>query len=132
MYIRSVINSPQCLYCRSEDTLEHFCYQCPITKLVWDRIFRTLRISTQNAVEQVIFGMLNERNAINLIILLVKQYIVGCKLSYNQVEPKYEGARALIQYHVQTEKHTATANNTRETFANKWHDMIDENDAVKM
>ena len=85
-----------------------------------------------NALKNVLFGMINERNAINLVILIVKQYIVSCKLSYNQIKPNFEGARAIIKYHVQGEKHTATVNNAHESFVTKWHDLLDENDMLKM
>ena len=76
----------------------------------------------------MLFGINDERQAVNLIILLGKQYIVKCKLSENQIEPSFEGAIIIIKHHVQLEKHTATANNTLESFASKWRGLTDEID----
>ena len=67
LYIRNVTNSPQCAYCNSEDTLEHFFYLCSNVKQIWKKIFRNLSITTQDAIRLVLSGLVNERHAINLI-----------------------------------------------------------------
>ena len=96
------------------------------------KIFSSLGISTQNGLNQVIFGILDERSSINLVILLVKQYIVSCKLSYDQIEPKFEGAKATLNHHAQLEKHNAIVNNAVESFTDKWRGLLDENDQIKI
>ena len=75
---------------------------------------------------------MNERHAINLIILLVKQYVVTSKLSYEQRVPNYEGVKALIDYHISIEKHTAMVSDAYESFMNKWHGFLNENGTVQL
>ena len=132
LYIRRLSESPQCLQCRGEDTLEHFLYQCSNVERIWIKIFSGLGIATQNGLSHVIFGILDERSSINLVILLVKQYIVSCKLSHDQIEPKFEGARATLNHHVQLEKHNAIVNNAVKAFTDKWRGLLDENDQIKI
>ena len=127
LYIRKLITSPECLKCAREDTLEHFLYQCSVINSIWIRIFRMLGIARQNILKNVLFGMVDGKQAINLIILLVKQYIVRCKLSYEQIEPCYEGARASINNYILMEKYAATDNNAIPSFDKKWQGMLNNN-----
>ena len=132
LYIRNVMNSPQCAYCRNEDTLEHFFFMCSNVKQIWEQIFRNLSITVQDPIRLVLFGLVNERNAINLIILLVKQYVVTSKLSYEQRVPNFEGVKALINYHISLEKHAAIVNDANESFMSKWHGLLNDNGTVQL
>ena len=122
--IRHLVDSPLCRDCGLEDTLEHFVYECSIVNYIWNKIFRDLNVSSQNNVKNVIFGIEEGRNAINLIILLVKQYIVQNKQLEDQVKPSYEGVRAMVEHHVRVEKHIALANGTLQAFTDKWEGII--------
>ena len=80
----------------------------------------------RNALTNVLFGMANESNAVNLIILIVKQYLVSCKLSQEPIKPSFNGAKILIRYYVSIEKHIATVNSTYKSFVCKWHTVLDK------
>ena len=126
LYIRNVTNTPKCLHCSSEDTMEHFLLHCTSCKQIWIQIFRALSISSQNASKYILFGMPHKNNAVNLIILIVKQYLVSCKLSQEDRKPSYEGVRALISYHVSVEKYTAVVHNAVDVFFSKWQGVLDK------
>ena len=130
--VSKIIDSPQCTRCRCDDTLEHFFYECAEINKIWDVIFTRLEIQSENCAKHIIFGMPEESDAINLIILLVKQYIVRCKLSYDQIEPRIEGARMQINNFITIEKYTVEQKNTKGCFSRKWRGLLDENDQIKM
>ena len=79
--------------------------------------------ANHNNVKSVLFGINEEQHSVNLIILLVKQYFVKCRLGYGQVEPNFEGARSFVKHHVMVEKHAAIANKTVESFKDKWQSV---------
>ena len=106
--------------------MEHFLFHCTRCKQIWIQIFRALSISSQNASKYILFGMPHKNNAVNLIILIVKQYLVSCKLSQEDRKPSYEGVRALISYHVSVEKYTAVVHNAVDVFFSKWQGVLDK------
>ena len=124
LYIRQLIGSPQCAECGVDETLEHFFYHCSSINSIWAKIFTELGKTTHNNVRSVLFGISGERHSVNLIILLVKQYIVKCKLPQDQVTPTYAGARNLVIHHVRIEKYAAIANKEFESFTQKWQGVI--------
>ena len=124
LYIRQLIGSPQCAECGVDETLEHFFYRCSSINSIWAKIFTELGKTTDNNVRSVLFGISGERHSVNLIILLVKQYIVKCKLPQDQVKPTYAGARNLVIHHVTIEKYAAIANKEFESFTKKWQGVI--------
>ena len=58
---------------------------------------------------------MNERNIINLTILLAKQYVVASRLSHEQRVPHCEGVKALINYYISLETHAAKLNDANES-----------------
>ena len=123
LYIRNLTRSPQCDRCEIDETLEHFFYQCPSVNSIWVKIFMELGSANHNNVKSVLFGINEEQHSVNLIILLVKQYFVKCRLGYGQVEPNFVGARSFVKHHVMVEKHAAIANKTVESFKDKWQSV---------
>ena len=122
--IRHLVDDPLCRECGLNDTLEHFFYECSSVNNIWNKIFGDLHISNENNVKNVIFGIEESRHAINLIILLVKQYIIQNKQLDDQVKPSYEGARAMVEHHVRVEKHGALVNGTLQAFTDKWEGIM--------
>ena len=120
LYIRNLTGSSHCDQCEIDETLEHFFYQCPNVSSIWVKIFIEIDKVTNNNVKSVLFGINEEQHSVNLIILLVKQYFLKCRLGYGQVEPNFEGARSFVKHHVMVEKHAAIANKTVESFKEKW------------
>ena len=132
LFIRKIIDSPQCTRCRRDDTLEHFFYECAGINKIWEVVFTRLEIQAENCARHIIFGMPEERDVINIIILLVKQYIIRCKLSYEHIEPRIEGARMQINNFIMLEKYTFQQNNAIVCFSRKWHGLLDKNDQIKL
>ena len=101
-----------------------FSTNVPVSIIFGTKYFGDLHISNENNVKNVIFGIEESRHAINLIILLVKQYIIQNKQLDDQVKPSYEGARAMVEHHVRVEKHSALVNGTLQAFTDKWEGIM--------
>ena len=130
--IRNVIDSPYCTRCDRMDTIEHCLYECLDVKGIWDKVFQKLCITSENPVHSVVFGIRGGKHAINLIILLMKQYVVQCKLSYNTATPTYDGIKGYINHHVSLEWRIALGNGSQEKFKEKWQNTLDETGKIKL
>ena len=125
LLIRNVVDTPKCRQCNREDTLEHFLFTCDNVKPIWNFVFNKLNRADINSVETVIFGTTCNKPAINLLILLAKQYIVHCKLAKNILTPAVQGLTHFIIYNVDIERQNAIANNKLLSFSSKWYSMVD-------
>ena len=120
LFIRNVTETPECRQCKQMDTIEHFLFECDKIRPIWNKIFTKLNLMNVNVMQMVIFGALGKKSAINLLIILVKQYIVQCKLATIASTPTIHGLVPFINHHVDIERRSAVANNHEETFRQKW------------
>ena len=90
------------------DDLKHFFFECDDVSPLWETILNFVcekyYLSDQvREFQSVILGCPNVPPIINLIILIVKQHIVSCKLASEYQEPKLEILRKGIQNFAQAE-----------------------------
>ena len=88
------IDSPTCTFCMiGQQTIEHLFYECFCVKNIWLHVINKWNnLTKQNitlTLKTCILGMCNtnefiENMPINIIILIVKQYIMHCK--YDETE----------------------------------------------
>ena len=86
---------------------------------LWNRLFEGINRISLNSIDIAIFGAVDERPAINLLILLVKQYIVRCKLAPITLTPSVQGLISFITYHIDIERRIAVSNNNIKSFRKK-------------
>ena len=77
-------------------------------------------------IDAVIFGAVDKSSAINLLIILAKEYIVKCKLAPESITPTEQGLVASINHYVDIERQIAKANDTMQSYSEKWSNMLDE------
>ena len=132
LFIRNVTESPECRQCEQMDTIEHFLFECGILRPLWNAIFMKLNLTNVNMIETVIFGALGKKSAINLLIILVKQYIVQCKLAITTSTPTIHGLTPFINYHIDIERRAAVINDNEEKFRQKWSTLLDRDGVFTM
>ena len=86
MYKWKIVESPNCFYCESFDTIEHFYFECDKTKTFWNNIHIWIATITEINIDftilEVLLGILQENThsvLCNYIILHAKSYIYNCK-----------------------------------------------------
>ena len=83
LYVWKLIDSPNCVYCDSVDTIEHHFFLCNQSQIFWNRIsewlFQILEIKFRFTICEILLGIPVENDntisTLNLIILLGKSYI---------------------------------------------------------
>lgn len=132
LFIRKVTNDQTCRFCNEIENTVHFLYECQSVKhRIWDRMFRDLHIISDDPRRDAVFGIIDGRHAHNLIIILIKQYIVSCKLSTPVVEPSFFGVKGAIKHCIETERIIARKNEKLEKFRIKWNGFIDEDGQIQ-
>ena len=101
---RGVVGSPLCLKCFDVDDLEHFFVGCADVKELWNRLISKLKQifrlpNNFGNYQTLVLGCPAAPPVVNLIVLLTKQYIVNCKLSYNDTVrvPNFAGLLSVVQ-----------------------------------
>lgn len=130
---REVVGSPLCLKCFEVDNFEHFFYHCRDVRSIWEHVLSQLKnkFALQDdfdSVQTVLFGYPSAPLVVNLIILLVKQYVVTNKL--NQGQSNYlgkEGAIEAIAGYIRIEKNIAMRRDKMIKFREKWSKISDSN-----
>lgn len=92
-YLKAICHTTEdtCLFCPARDTIPHFLYECPDTRLLWSKIAGWLiRAGGPNISlvpsREIILGVLPKSRAstmINLIILFTKCFIQRQRLFHN-------------------------------------------------
>ena len=73
-------DSPLCTFCQKQlETVEHLFWECELVNIIWHELedwLQTVQVTINFASEYVLFGIKGaNNNPINVIILLIKQYI---------------------------------------------------------
>ena len=130
---RGVVGSPLCLTCFEIDNLQHFLYECVEVKPIWEHILVQIKskLSLRDdfvSVSTVLFGYPSAPSVVNLIILIVKQYLATNKLNQYQTKHVYkEVAIETIVNHWRIERIIAMKNKYLGKFISKWDRMTDGN-----
>ena len=85
LHTRYVVESPLCPLCGVDERLDHFLFRCQDVRHIWSRLLPNLKQrfrlnSDFGTCKTVLFGYRKVKPLVNLLILLVKQYILSCKL----------------------------------------------------
>ena len=118
----NIVSSKLCSFCNSTaETVEHLFYDCPVTLQFLNAFFDCLRQYYNNIVlnkKHVFFGILNESMFLNLMIIIVKNYIYKCKL--NSKIPSIVELKFRIKRYYVIERYISRKNGTMESFEKKW------------
>ena len=100
-------NSQTCVFCMLEpETIEHLLFDCVHVRNIWLHVFIEWQNVTghnfEPTLQSCIFGIFDKSvqyiNEINIIILLVKSYIMKCK--YENIMPSPEAVGKMFSYKV--------------------------------
>ena len=137
--IRGVVGSQLCRRCFQVDDLKHFFFDCEDVKQIWTATFNWLRevldVSPAcNEYQSVILGLPESPPIVNLIILVIKQHIVSCKLSTVAAtrEPQITCIEAELEKFARSELIIASKKNKIDQYRKKWQAVIDESGKITM
>lgn len=129
LHIRHVVNSPRCARCGAIENVSHFLYHCQDVHSIWTVILPKLKqkLCLGNdfiSCKSVVFGYPKAKPVVNLVILLIKQYILTCKAKEARNEVRMEGAKRYILQYFRTEQHISKLSLTSDAFQTKWEDVL--------
>ena len=134
---RGIVGSPLCLKCFELDDFQHFFFDCTDVKDIWNAILIKLKnkfnlSSAFGTFQSVIFGCPDAPLIVNLILLITKQYIVSCKLSYNDMtqNPNIQCLMGIITKYAQAERMIAQQQKKLEKYYAKWNSLLGERGQV--
>ena len=132
LFIRNVVETSECPACKQIDTLEHFLFSCVEVKCLWEALFCRINKLSLNSVHTVLFGVARNNYAINLLVLLVKQYIVNCKLASVTTVPTTQGLAWFLKHHINIERQIAIGGEKLQSFNEKWSRFLDVNNEFNL
>ena len=128
------IPSDLCTFCQSsQETLEHFFYQCPYSTEFWSRFENFWLTITKEQIKldykNIILGILDEKSSLlNYFIILGKLYLWNCRK--NNQNPLFLPFEDIVKRKYETEKLIASQNNlTLKKFQAKWNPLLNSNQA---
>ena len=135
LHTRQIIESPLCPKCGIDESLSHFLFYCQDVKPLWDIILSKLKqlFRLNNAFvscKTVLFGYSKATPIVNLILLLVKQYIIICKARETRSVLRVEGLKQSVLRHFEIEKYTAKCSSIEDAFQLKWERVLGENGSL--
>ena len=124
------INSSECELCGSQDSLEHFIYECPTAKALWQNIHSWWKtefdFSIPISILEVIFSVPNEiidkhLNLLNYMILHAKYYIYVSK-KLNKPICLYDFL-LMLKKEMKLKQTDDLENNQSQTFDRNWNEL---------
>ena len=115
---------------RGNRKYQSFFYRCQDVNPIWTRVLSQLGRkfdlrSNFVSCRTVLFGYPGGKPLLNLIIILIKQYIVSAKAKESRSEISPRGIKNVIMHYFKTEKHIAKCSNSMDTFLTKWEGALD-------
>ena len=137
LHIRGLVTSSACEICSNTDDLVHFFLHCTDVKPIWEAIFHFLSAKFAGYTQgydctSVIFGVKDGPSAVNVLFLLVKQYIVSCKIGYKKSKPCISALNNIINAYIKTEKSNAQRNDRLSNFKDKWRKLLDGDGRIQL
>ena len=133
LHIRNVTETPLCPLCSVDESISHFLFHCQDVNPIWSTMLPKLReiFHLNNdfvACKTVLFGYPKAKPVVNLFILLVKQYVVTCKLRETRRNVNIESLKCNIMQYFKTEKYISkySLRLTAEQFQAKWEKVLEE------
>ena len=109
-----------------------FFFECDDVKLIWNEIIPKLESKFSlprnfNTYQSLILGCSAAPPIVNLILLLIKQYIVNSKLSTDDIfrTPRISCVMEMLSRQSKAEKITAKNQNKLDQFHKKWGMVLD-------
>ena len=135
---RGLIGSPLCTHCFQVDDLHHHFFECPNVKPMWERVLSQLKrkyrlLNEFVSSETVLLGSPSAPLVVNLIILVIKQYILNCRMSSedNIDRLHFEVVKSIIKSQERAEHLIAEKNNQLGKHRDKWETILnDEGDIL--
>ena len=128
---RGITGSPLCNHCNQIDDLKHHFYECPNIKRIWEKLLtkikRAFRLKNEFvSCETVMLGSPSAPSVVNLIILIIKQRILSCKISSegNFDLLHFECLTNIIKNQEKAEYLIAEKNDRLEKHKEKWRVII--------
>ena len=129
---RGIVGSPLCPKCPEVEDMKHFFFECSDVKPVWEKILRQLKekfhLTTELcSFQSVILGYPSAPPVVNLILLLIKQYIVTRKIGMTDrpSQMQIENIKAIIVSQAQAEWQIAKKHKKMEKHNKKWELICD-------
>jgi hypothetical protein len=126
-----IVNSPQCRFCEEVETIDHFFFDCKITKQFW-RAFQTWwNVITNLNIDiieerDVLLGYIRDGNdfkIFNCCLLIAKSMIYRNK-NLN-IQPNIYSFHCALKDYLEVEKHIAGNVNKIDVLADEWGDILD-------
>ena len=129
LHVRNVVPSPLCPTCGVNESLKHFLFQCRDVNTIWSNMLTKLQqlYNLKNdfvTCKTALFGYPKAKPIVNLLILLVKQYILSCKLRETRLKLSLDGVKNIIMHHFKTEKYISKYSHRTEQFQAKWKSVL--------
>ena len=128
---RGLIGSPLCNYCFQVDDLQHHFFECPNIKPIWERILPQLKhkytlLNEFVSSDTVLLGNPSAPPVVNLIILVIKQHILNCRISSggNIDRLHFEVLKSMIKNQERAEHLIAKKNDQLGKHRDKWEAML--------
>ena len=127
LYKLNILQSDMCTFCHNQsESILHLFVECVHVEDIWSRLEQWIFIKcgiflNLNKLD-ILFGKISSKNdALNLIILLVKQYIY--KKRYRQEILNFEGLKYYILDYYLVEKHICYINGNFKKFNQRWQQL---------
>ena len=123
LYHWKIKSSNICEFCDVKQYITHLLYECKCVKIIWSQFMREyeqfsheLELNFANIVYNKIHP--KSKHVINLIVLIIKQYIYRCKCEMKT--PTYDNIRLEIERFYSTERYNATVVQQNSKHITKW------------
>ena len=118
-----ITQNNKCSFCRKEvETIEHLFVDCEFSEQLWDHVLSILRNGIGKEIHlsklDKLFGSINENNAVNHIIMLVKKHIYYKKLINSK--PNIKEFKVYMKEVMNMEYYVARLQSKEEECIEKW------------
>jgi hypothetical protein len=126
-----ILDSPKCRYCTKEETIEHFFFDCAITKQFWYAFLTWWKAggyTFPDMLEEkdIILGYrmteLNETSTLNCCILIGKKMIYE-QIFFHKCQPDIYKFHCELKSVIEMERQICTKNNNLSTFYINWGEL---------
>jgi exonuclease III len=125
-----IIDSPKCRFCKLDETIEHFMFQCNKTKEFWKYVtnwWNKLNLFEIDELleKDIILGVANETMnglTLNTIILIGKASVQNNKM--NNKQPDTYTFLCQLKFYLRIEEEIHIKNKTIDTFLEKWENIM--------
>jgi hypothetical protein len=126
-----IIESPKCRYCQKDETIEHFFFDCAVTKQFWYAFLTWWKVAGNNypnilEEKDIILGFnLGNKldNALNCCILIAKKMIYEQK-NFHKRQPDIYTFHCDLKSTIEMERQISMKNDKLSEFQEYWGDLV--------